>query len=128
MAARLARDPGEIYRSLEEQFGTFAYDRIEFPVTRQQKAALSRLSSKEIGSTELAGERIESIQTAASGNGASLGGVKVVTKSGWFAARPSGTEDICKIYGESDRGRQHLGQILAEAQAIVSAALEKNAP
>jgi phosphoglucomutase len=128
MTARLGRDPGELYRSLEEQFGTFVYDRVEFPVTQQQKAALSRLSSKDIHSTALAGEKIESIQTAAPGNGAPLGGVKVTAKGGWFAVRPSGTEDICKIYGESDRGQEHLGQILAEAQAIVSAALAKDTP
>ncbi len=122
--ARMGRDPGEIYRELEREFGEPAYDRVDAPATPQQKQVLAQLSSQQIPAAELAGEKILSILTRAPGNGAAIGGVKVSTESGWFAARPSGTEDIYKIYAESFRGADHLRRILAEAQAIVGAALE----
>jgi phosphoglucomutase len=123
MTARMGRDPGEIYRELAHDFGESVYDRVEAPATPEQKQMLAQLSPQQILSVELAGEKIESILTEAPGNGAPIGGVKVITGSGWFAARPSGTEDIYKIYAESFRGADHLRRILAEAQAIVGAAL-----
>jgi phosphoglucomutase len=125
MTARLQRDPSAVYRELEDAFGALCYDRVEIPVTPQQKTELSRLSPEDVRSTALAGEKIDSVLTAAPGNGAPIGGLKVVSKSGWFAARPSGTEATCKIYGESSRGPEHLERILAEAQAIVAATLAK---
>jgi len=123
ITARMGRDPGEIYRQLADEFGETCYDRIEAPASAEQRRALAQLSPQQIHSPDLAGESIESIATVASGNGAPIGGVKVTTASGWFAARPSGTEDIYKIYAESARGPDHLNDILAEAQAIVDAAL-----
>lgn len=125
MTARLKRDPSAVYRDLENAFGALAYDRVEFPVTPEQKQQLSRLSPANVRSTTLAGEKIDAVLTTAPGNNASIGGLKVVSSSGWFAARPSGTEAICKIYGESSRGPEHLERILTEAQAIVAAALAK---
>jgi phosphoglucomutase len=123
ITARMGRDPGEIYCALAHEFGEPVYDRVEAPATPEQKQALARLSSKQVRSAELAGEKIQTILTRAPGNGASIGGLKVVAQSGWFAARPSGTEDIYKIYAESFRGPEHLRRILAEAQGIVGAAL-----
>jgi phosphoglucomutase len=123
MTARMGRDPGEIYRELTREFGDPVYDRIEATATPEQKERLIHLSADEIQSTTLAGEPIQQIQTHAAGNGASIGGLKVVTNNGWFAARPSGTEDIYKIYAESFRGQDHLGRILEEAQNVVNAAL-----
>ena len=123
ITARMGRDPGEIYRELAHQFGEPVYDRVEAPASREQKQRLSQLSARQIASAELAGEKIQNILTQAPGNGAAIGGVKVSTPSGWFAARPSGTEDIYKIYAESFRGVDHLQRILAEAQSIVDAAL-----
>ena len=123
ITARMGRDPGEIYRELAHQFGEPVYDRVEAPASREQKQRLSQLSARQIASAELAGEKIQHILTQAPGNGAAIGGVKVSTPSGWFAARPSGTEDIYKIYAESFRGVDHLQRILAEAQSIVDAAL-----
>jgi len=99
------------------------YDRVEAPATSQQKEKLAKLSPRQITSTELAGEKIHCILTHAPGNDAPIGGLKVVTQSGWFAARPSGTEDIYKIYAESFRGIEHLRRIVAEAQAMVDDAL-----
>ena len=119
----MGRDPGEIYRELAREFGEPVYDRVEAPATPEQKKMLARLSPGQVRSTQLAGEKIEGILTEAPGNGAPIGGLKVVAASGWFAARPSGTEDIYKIYAESFRGEDHLRRILAEAQAIVDAAL-----
>ncbi len=124
ITARMGRDPGEIYRELTHEFGEPAYDRVEAPATPEQKAILERLSPHEVRSTDLAGEKIQNILTHAPGNGAPLGGIKVVAPNGWFAARPSGTEDIYKIYAESFRGDDHLRRILEEAQAIVSKTLE----
>ena len=123
ITARMGRDPGEIYRELTREFGEPVYDRVEAPATPEQKRKLAQLSPQQIPSAELAGEKIQSILTQAPGNGAPIGGVKVIAASGWFAARPSGTEDIYKIYAESFRGADHLRRILAEAQAIVDAAL-----
>ena len=123
ITARMGHDPGEIYRELAREFGEPVYDRVEAPATPEQKQMLAQLSPQQILSAELAGEKIQSILTEAPGNGAAIGGLKVITGSGWFAARPSGTEDIYKIYAESFRGADHLRRILAEAQAIVGAAL-----
>ena len=123
ITARMGRDPGEAYRGLTAEFGEPSYDRVEAPATPAEKAALSRLSPAQITTSELAGEKIQAVLTRAPGNGAPLGGLKAVTKSGWFAARPSGTEDIYKIYAESFQGKSHLARILEEAQAIVGAAL-----
>ena len=123
ITARMDRDPGEIYRELTREFGEPVYDRVEAPATPEQKEILGRLSPQQVRSTELAGEKIQAILTRAPGNGAPIGGLKVVAESGWFAARPSGTEDIYKIYAESFRGADHLRRIQEEAQAIVSDAL-----
>ncbi|HVC28632.1 MAG TPA: phosphoglucomutase (alpha-D-glucose-1,6-bisphosphate-dependent) [Gammaproteobacteria bacterium] len=121
ITARMNRDPGEIYLELTREFGESAYDRVDAPATPTQKAMLSRLSSKQITSKDLAGDKIRMILDHAPGNGAAIGGLKVITDKGWFAARPSGTEDIYKIYAESFNGKEHLDRILAEAQAIVNA-------
>jgi phosphoglucomutase len=123
MTASMGRDPGEIYRELTREFGEPVYDRVEAAATREQKQRLAQLAPERIRSAQLAGEKIQSILTKAPGNDASIGGLKVVTESGWFAARPSGTEDIYKIYAESFRGADHLRLILLEAQALVDAAL-----
>jgi phosphoglucomutase len=123
ITARMGRDPGEIYRELAREFGEPVYDRIEASATPEQKQMLARLSPQQIRSAELAGEKIQTILTRAPGNGAPIGGLKVVAENGWFAARPSGTEDIYKIYAESFGGADHLHRILAEAQTIVDAAL-----
>ena len=123
ITARLGRDPGEIYRELTREFGEPIADRVEAPVSLAQKHRLAKLSPAQVRSTELAGEKIQSILTHAPGNGAPIGGLKVVTENGWFAARPSGTENLYKIYVESFRGQEHLGRIVQEAQAIVHAAI-----
>jgi len=125
ITARMGRDPGEIYLELTREFGAPAFERIDAPATPPQKALLSRLSPQQVKSAQLAGEKIQSILTQAPGNDAPIGGLKVVAENGWFAARPSGTEDIYKIYAESLRGADHLRRILAEAQTIVGAALEQ---
>jgi phosphoglucomutase len=123
MTARTGRDPGEIYRELTREFGEPLYDRIEAPATPEQKKLLVKLSPQQVKLTDLAGEKIQTILTHAPGNGAPIGGLKVTSENGWFAARPSGTEEIYKIYAESFRGEEHLRRIQADAQAIVSAAL-----
>ncbi len=123
ITARMGRDPGEIYGDLTREFGEPAYDRVEAPAAPEQKALLEALSPQHIQTSDLAGERIQTILTAAPGDGAPLGGVKVVAEHGWFAARPSGTENIYKIYAESFRGADHLRRILEEAQTIVNDAL-----
>jgi len=124
ITARMGRDPGEIYRELTAEFGEPLYDRIEAPATPEQKEILKKLSPRQVTSSVLAGEKIESIVTQAPGNNAPIGGLKVMAKGGWFAARPSGTEDIYKIYVESFLGKDHLHRIQEEAQTIVSDALK----
>jgi phosphoglucomutase len=123
ITARLKRDPGEVYRELTREFGECVFDRTDAPAKPAQKALLSKLSAKQVKSTTLAGEPIKSILTHAPGNGEAIGGVKVIAENGWFAARPSGTEDIYKVYAESFRGQEHLRRIASEAESIVSAAL-----
>jgi phosphoglucomutase len=123
ITARLGRDPGVIYRELCAELGDPVSDRIEAPATPAQKQKLAALSARQVSSTELAGERIMKILTEAPANGAAIGGLKVIGENGWFAARPSGTEEIYKIYAESFRGREQLQRTLQEAQAIVSKAL-----
>ncbi|RII28368.1 MAG: alpha-D-glucose phosphate-specific phosphoglucomutase [Geobacter sp.] len=119
ITARMDRDPGEIYRELTHEFGEPAYDRVEAPATPEQKELLAKLSPQQVRLTELADEKILTVLTRAPGNDAPIGGLKVIAESGWFAARPSGTENIYKIYGESFRGDDHLRRILKEAQMIV---------
>ncbi len=123
MTAQMGRDPGEIYGELTRKFGEPVYDRFEAPATPEQKKILSQLSPQQVRATELAGEKILGKLNRAPGNDAAIGGLKVTTESGWFAARPSGTENIYKIYAESFRGREHLCRIVEEAQAIVNEAL-----
>jgi len=123
ITAVTGRTPSEHYRELTERLGDPAYARIDAPASREQKAALARLSPGQVTATELAGEKILSRLTAAPGNGEPLGGLKVATESGWFAARPSGTEDVYKLYAESFRGPAHLARIQAEAQQIIGAVL-----
>ena len=123
ITARMGRDPGEIYRDLTREFGEPVYDLVEAPATPEQKEILERLSPQQVRSTDLAGEKIQAILTSAPGNSAPIGGLKVSTESGWFAARPSGTEDIYKIYAESFQGADHLRRIVEEAQVIVNNAL-----
>ncbi|OGQ97793.1 MAG: phosphoglucomutase, alpha-D-glucose phosphate-specific [Deltaproteobacteria bacterium RIFOXYD12_FULL_57_12] len=120
ITARMGRDPGELYRELTREFGEPLYDRIEAPANPEQKKLLAKLSPEQVTLTELAGEKIQAILTRAPGNNAPIGGLKVVAENGWFAARPSGTEDIYKIYAESFRGVEHLHRIQEEAQAIVN--------
>jgi phosphoglucomutase len=123
ITARMGRDPGEIYRELTRDLGEPVYDRVEAPATPEQKERLRGLSAQQVRSQDLAGERIRNILTHAPGNGEPIGGLKVSAESGWFAARPSGTENIYKIYAESFRGAEHLRRLIEEAQAIVNEAL-----
>ena len=120
ITARMGRDPGALYQDLTRELGEPAADRVEARASAEQKAVLAKLSPAQVQRKELAGEKIEKLLTRAPGNDAPIGGLKVVTQNAWFAARPSGTEDIYKIYAESFRGKDHLRDILAEAQAIVS--------
>jgi len=122
MIAKTGRDPGELYRDLTHEFGDPVYERIDAPATPEQKTLLQKFSPEQIQDSELAGEKIEAMLTSAPGNGAAIGGLKVVTDSGWFAARPSGTEAVYKIYAESFRGEKHLRQIQEEAQALIAKA------
>jgi phosphoglucomutase len=123
MTARLGRDPGELYAELAREFGAPVFDRVDAAATPAQKKMLAQLSPQQVLSAELAGEKIQAILTQAPGNGAAIGGLKVTAASGWFAARPSGTENIYKIYAESFRDAAHLRRIQQEAQTIVTAAL-----
>jgi phosphoglucomutase len=123
MTARDGRDPGARFESLAGRFGDPAYNRVDAPAAAAQKAALARLSPQDVRATSLAGEQIERILTRAPGNDAPIGGVKVISQSAWFAARPSGTEDVYKIYAESFRGEDHLARVLEEAQQLVDATL-----
>jgi len=118
--ARLERDPGEVYQELTAEFGDPVYERIDAPATAAQKAILQNLSPEHIRASELAGEKIRKILTSAPGDGEPIGGVKVISDGGWFAARPSGTEEIYKIYAESFRGPGHLRRIQQEAQSMVT--------
>jgi phosphoglucomutase len=123
MTARTGQDPGEIYRGLTERFGAPVYQRIDAPATPEQKERLLALSAAEVPPGDLAGDPIESILTHAPSNGAPLGGLKVSTRRGWFAARPSGTENVYKIYAESFAGEEHLRQIQEEAQSLIATVL-----
>jgi len=123
ITARLGRDPGEVYAELVREFGDPIYKRIEAPATPEQKRRLAQLAPEQVRSSQLAGERIQHVLNHAPGNDAPIGGLKVISEGGWFAARPSGTEDIYKIYAESFHGSDHLNRMLEEAQAIVSEAL-----
>jgi phosphoglucomutase len=124
MTARDGLDPGERYRRISERFGAAAYRRIDVAATPAEKAVLGRLSPEQVDASQLAGEPIREVLTAAPGNGAPIGGLKVVTEHGWFAARPSGTEDVYKVYAESLLGEEHLERILDEAQGVVRGALD----
>lgn len=119
ITARLGRDPGEIYRELTLEFGEPAYERVEAPATPAQKEMLEKLSPEQVGLRVLAGEDIQTILSHAPGNGAPIGGLKVIAESGWFAARPSGTENVYKLYAESFKGRDHLRRIQEEADAVI---------
>jgi phosphoglucomutase len=123
ITARSGHDPAETYRALTRELGDPVADRVEAPATADQKRRLAALSSADVHLDELGGERVERVLDRAPGNQAPIGGIKVVTASGWFAARPSGTEDIYKIYGESFRGEEHLRVLLGEAQRLVDRAL-----
>ena len=125
ITATTGKDPGLHYRALEAQHGTALYERLDAPADREQRATLAKLSPEQVSAQELAGEPIVAKLTRAPGNDAAIGGLKVVTENGWFAARPSGTEDVYKIYAESFRGREHLTAIQQEAQAIVQAAFTR---
>ncbi len=123
ITVRMGRDPGEIYHELTSEFGEPIYERIDAPATPAQKAILGQLSPDQITSSELAGEKIIAKLTTAPGNGAAIGGLKVTTGNGWFAARPSGTENVYKIYAESFRDAAHLRQLQDEAQSLVAGIL-----
>jgi phosphoglucomutase len=123
LTAKAGRDPGEVYAGLTERFGAPVYRRIDAPATPAQKAVLGRLSPDRVSATTLAGDPVTAVLTNAPGNDAPIGGLKVLTDQGWFAARPSGTENVYKIYAESFRGDDHLERIIEEAQAVVGAAL-----
>ena len=119
MVAMMGRDPGELYRELTREFGDPLYERIDAPATPEQKAALKNLSPQQVHATSLAGEKIQAMLTTAPGNNSAIGGLKVITENGWFAARPSGTEDVYKIYAESFRDEAHLRRIQHEAQDLI---------
>jgi phosphoglucomutase len=123
ITATTGSSPSELYAGLAGRFGEPAYARVDAPASREEKAVLARLSPDDVTATELAGEPITATLTTAPGNGAALGGLKVCTESGWFAARPSGTEDVYKVYAESFHGADHLGRIQQEARDVVAAAL-----
>jgi phosphoglucomutase len=122
ITAKLGKDPGEVYRELTARFGAPVYQRIDAPATPAQKKVLSRLSPESVQASTLAGEPILAKLTRAPGNDAPIGGLKVVAQNGWFAARPSGTEDVYKIYAESFKGEDHLRQLQEEARSMVDAA------
>jgi phosphoglucomutase len=122
ITARTGKDPGEHYRELMAEFGTSYYTRIDAPATPEQKARLQRLSPGDVKEQTLAGEQITAKLTRAPGNNAAIDGLKIVTESGWFAARPSGTENIYKIYAESFRGEAHLDALVSEAHELVNTA------
>jgi phosphoglucomutase len=123
MTVVTGRDPGKLYNDLTREFGAFAYERIDAPATPDQKAVLQHLSPQQITVSEIAGAKITGLLTNAPGSGAPIGGLKVITENGWFAVRPSGTEDVYKLYAESFMGRDHLNRIQEEAQAVIRRAL-----
>jgi phosphoglucomutase len=125
LMARTGRDPSELYNDLTHDLGTPVYERIDAAATAEQKSVLLKLSADDVKASTLAGDPIEAMLTTAPGNGAAIGGLKVVTAQGWFAARPSGTEEVYKLYAESFRGREHLQRIQEEAQRLISRALAK---
>ena len=127
MMAKTGNDPAQLYRDLTSELGEPVYERIDAPATPEQKAVLSKLSPEQVRATELAGDKIVSMLTKAPGNGASIGGLKVVTDNGWFAARPSGTEDVYKLYAESFKGKEHLRRIQEEAQSLIARAFASQA-
>lgn len=127
ITATTGQDPGECYQSLTRQFGAPVYERIDAPATPEQKAALKAMSESDLDASELAGEPIQQVLTRAPENDASIGGLKVTTANGWFAARPSGTEDVYKIYAESFVGREHLALIQKEAKDLIGRVFEKSA-
>ena len=126
MTAKTGRDPGELYQAITREFGTPVYERLDAPANARQKAVLAKLSPDQVQAAEFAGEKILATLTEAPGNHAPIGGLKVVTASGWFAARPSGTEEVYKIYAESFRGLDHLRLIQQEAQALINRVFERN--
>ena len=128
ITATTGQDPGECYQSLSRQFGAPVYERIDAPATPAQKAALKGMSESDLDASELAGEPIQQVLTKAPENDAPIGGLKVTTENGWFAARPSGTEDVYKIYAESFVGREHLSSIQSEAKDLIGRVFDKNAP
>jgi phosphoglucomutase len=119
LMAATGRDPSELYDALTQEVGASVYERIDAPATAEERAVLGRLSPEDVDASELAGEPIDRLLTTAAGNGAAIGGLKVVTRSGWFAARPSGTEAVYKLYAESFRGPEHLARIQNEAQQLI---------
>jgi phosphoglucomutase len=123
MTARTGKDPGQLYAELTAKYGDPVYERIDAAATKEQKAKLAKLSPTQVTAKQLAGEPITAILTEAPGNHAAIGGLKVTTENGWFAARPSGTEDVYKIYAESFNGNDHLKQIQTEAQQLVNKAI-----
>jgi phosphoglucomutase len=123
MMAVTGKDPAQLYNDLTKELGEPVYERKDAPATLEQKAILAKLSPEQVKATDLAGDKIIAMLTTAPGNGAAIGGLKVVTSQGWFAARPSGTEDVYKLYAESFRGREHLKRIQEEAQALISKAM-----
>jgi phosphoglucomutase len=125
MTAMKGRDPSELYRAMEEQFGVFVYERIDVPASPAQKAVLGKFSPHLITRSDLAGDPITEVLTEAPGNKAPIGGIKVKTANGWFAARPSGTENIYKIYAESVRGTEHLSRLQDDARGLVSEAFSR---
>ena len=127
MLARTGMDAGEIYRGLTERYGAPVYERVDAPATAEQKAALSKLSPEQVAAKDLAGDPIEAMLTSAPGNGAPIGGLKVVTQRGWFAARPSGTESVYKLYAESFAGEEHLRRIQQEARDLIAKTLSAKA-
>jgi phosphoglucomutase len=123
MTQRAGKDPGQLYADLTAKYGNPIYQRIDAETTKEQKAKLAKLSASQVTAKTLAGEPITAILTEAPGNHAAIGGLKVTTENGWFAARPSGTEDVYKIYAESFNGEAHLKQIQTEAKALVASAI-----
>jgi phosphoglucomutase len=124
VTAKEGKDPGQHYRNLTDKFGDPVYERIDAPASPEEKAVLQKLSPEQVSASELAGDKIEAMLTKAPGNGEPIGGLKVVTRNGWFAARPSGTENVYKIYAESFNGKDHLKRIQEEAQSLISKTFE----